>query len=197
MRYHSTWPGCQVTWLGGGAVTDTGAPKSLNETSSVLVSWYPPPSGSVIVVTSRRTWPWRSTYTVPVTEETRPDVATVNPYLVPVQPGPEVGPSLVTVPADLSRASSAPGSTACWLSKPGLTTSCLAVSRGHSAASDHGFGDTPPLAADPPEPDGGAWRFGAGTSTYMSRPMKRSWSGPVSRLLLATVSSPTACDGSA
>ena len=101
------------TWLGGGAVTVTvtGTPKLLNVTSSVMGKSLPAGVVDVKVASMRRTWACPYTSRVPVAVALYLELATVNPYLVPVQPGPEAGPSSVTVPADLSGLSSAPGLT--------------------------------------------------------------------------------------
>src|ERR1700679_1612431 len=92
-----------LTWLGGGAVTDTGPPKSPKVRTLVEVTTGPPCPGIsclVTVVTRPRPRPCWSTYTVPLTVPPgKLRRCAVNAYLVPVQPGPEAGPTLRTVAA--------------------------------------------------------------------------------------------------
>ncbi len=84
------------TWLAGGAMTGTGAPKSANAARSRYVVT---PLACAVVVTRRRTCPCWSTYAIPVTDH-RALRRAVNAYRAPVQPAPEAGPASRTVAPD-------------------------------------------------------------------------------------------------
>src|ERR1700722_7283392 len=107
--------------------------------SSTQVKGPPAPTAKVRVTSMRRTCPWLSTLMVPRAPAVSLGAVTLNPYLVPVQPGPEAGPSSVTVPTDVSRPSRAAGLTDSW-PKSGLTAMAVPDCRRQLAStSAHGF----------------------------------------------------------